>query len=67
MLSLTLLLLGVFSTSLVVSDSLATIEKKDDLTNQHVDSIRDLGDGEHILVRSRRSANPDVCKYKKGM
>ena len=49
MLSLTLLLVSVFSTSVVVSG--ATIENRDDLTDHHVD---------------RRSANLDVCKYKKG-
>eukprot|EP00092_Neocalanus_flemingeri_P031711 GFUD01034445.1.p1 GENE.GFUD01034445.1~~GFUD01034445.1.p1 ORF type:complete len:188 (-),score=61.38 GFUD01034445.1:26-589(-) len=63
---LPLLLLSVLSTSLVVNSHPATIERRDDLTDHPVELVRGLDDGEHILVRSRRSAQTEVCKYKKG-
>ena len=53
------LLVLVLSVNTAVSNAVDTSESRDDLTDH-------LGDDEDILARSRRSAKPGLCKYKKG-
>ena len=50
----------------MISDNIDSVDSRDDLTDHHIEIVRDIGDGEHILVRSRRSVKTDVCKFKKG-
>ena len=60
------LLISLFCITAVFSNDLAQLESRDEVTEPSVEIIRELGDGEHILIRSRRSAKITVCKYKKG-
>ena len=41
-------------------------EDRVDISNHYIETVKDLVDGEHVVIRSRRSAKIDVCKYKKG-
>ena len=65
-----LLLLSILlmsSLPAVLSDTIATLDTRDDLIANHIELVRDTGDESHILSRSRRSADDsEVCKYAKG-
>ena len=43
-------------------------ESREEISNHYIESVKELADGEHVVIRSRRSAmtEVDVCKYKKG-
>ena len=41
-------------------------ESKEEISNHYIEIVKHLADGEHVVIRSRRSAMTDVCKYKKG-
>ena len=57
-----LLLISLFSAGAVMSES----ESKEEISNHYIETVKDLVDGEHVVIRSRRSALTDVCQYKKG-
>ena len=42
-------------------------ERREETNNQYIETVKDLVDGEYVVIRSRRSAKTEeVCKYKKG-
>ena len=59
-------LICLFCITAVLSHDLAQIETRGEVTEPGVEIVRELSDGENILIRSRRSAKTGVCKYKKG-
>eukprot|EP00090_Calanus_glacialis_P012984 TRINITY_DN21616_c0_g1_i4.p1 TRINITY_DN21616_c0_g1~~TRINITY_DN21616_c0_g1_i4.p1 ORF type:complete len:229 (+),score=68.45 TRINITY_DN21616_c0_g1_i4:35-721(+) len=61
-----LLLISLFSTRAVLSEDIIERESREDISNHYIETVKELADGEHVVIRSRRSALTDVCKYKKG-
>ena len=37
-----------------------------EISNHYIETGKEHVDGEDVVIRSRRSAMPDLCKYKKG-
>ena len=63
---LLLLLISLFSIRAVVSEDIIESESREEISNHHIETVKEHVDGEDVVIRSRRSANADVCKYKKG-
>ena len=63
-----LLLISLFSIRAVLSEDIIESESKEEISNHYIETVKDHVDGEHVVIRSRRSAKTevDVCKYKKG-
>ena len=60
------LLISLFCITAVTSHDLAQLETSEEVADPEVEIVRELSDDEDILIRSRRSAKAEVCKYKKG-
>ena len=60
------LLISLFCITAVTSNDLAQLETSEEVADPEVEIVRELSDDEDILIRSRRSAKAEVCKYKKG-
>ena len=52
--------------ALLASLSLALVVRGYGLGGFHVETFRHSPDGQHLLLRSKREAQTEVCKYKKG-
>ena len=52
--------------ALLASLSLALVVRGSGLGGFHVETFRHSPDGHHLLLRSKREAQTEVCKYKKG-
>ena len=65
-----LLLISLLSTKAVLSEDSNESESKEEINNHYIETVKEVVDGEHVVIRSRRSAKTEVevevCKYKKG-
>ena len=60
-----LLLISIFSTRAVLSKDIES-ESRDEMNNHYIETVKEHVDDEHVVIRSRKSAMTEVCKYKKG-
>ena len=63
---LLLLLISVFRIRAVMSEDIIKSESREKINSHYIETVKEHVDGEHVVIRSRRSAMTDVCKYKKG-
>ena len=49
-----------------MSEDIIESENREEVNNHYIETVKEYVDGEHVVIRSRRSAKTDVCKYKKG-
>ena len=63
---LLLLLISLISTRVALSEDIIKSERREEINNHYIETVKEHVDGEDVVIRSRRSAMTDVCKYKKG-
>ena len=49
-----------------MSEDIIESENREEVNNHYIETVKEHVDGEHVVIRSRRSAMADMCKYKKG-
>ena len=50
----------------MASLGLGLVVRASHLRGYHVETFRHLSDGQHLVLRTKREAGTEVCKYKKG-